>query len=241
MFSELKIPYGNTASAAEIIRIYNYVVRVIDDKAKEETDRAYGGVVRTVKGRLQEVITEEIIKLAWANLKGKKERLEINSKKIKIPIQKSYIENLKNKKVRQYISEHIDEYYYGLSVDKHIFIDGKFVMGIECKAYAENAMIKRILIDFHLLKTVYPNISCYLFQLESQLGGDYSKLPETVFGAQSTHSIMSYFEDVNLNIFTFLKGERDINSPIHKHFKPLEEKIVQNAISLLQSDLSKYM
>ena len=33
-------------------------------------------------------------------------------------------------------------------------------------------MIKRILIDFHLLKTIFPNISCYLFQLESQLGGE---------------------------------------------------------------------
>jgi len=102
-------------------------------------------------------------------------------------------------------------------------------------------MLKRILVDFHLLKSLYPHISCYLFQLESQLGGDYSELPKTAYGARSTHSIMSYFEDVDLNIFTFLKGERDINSPIHKHFKPLEEKIIKNAVSLVQADLKKYL
>ncbi|MDR1087314.1 MAG: hypothetical protein LBL16_03655 [Endomicrobium sp.] len=234
-------PYKTAPSISEIIKMYNAIVRVVDDKAKEQTDRAYGGVVRMVKGKLQEAITEDIIKLAWANLKGKKERFEINSKKIKIPIQKTYVENLKDEKVKKYIKEHIEDYSYGLIVDKHIFIDDKFVMGIECKAYTENAMIKRILVDFHLLKTLYPNISCYLFQLESQLGGDYSDLPETAYGAQSTHSIMSYFEDVNLNIFTFLKGERNIDFPIHKHFKPLEKHIVKNAVALVQKDLKMYL
>lgn len=239
--SEMMNSYDDDMNVTDIIRTYETVVKVVDDKAKEQTDRAYGGVVRTVKGKLQEIITEAIVKIAWTNLNGKKERLEINSNKIKIPIQKSYIDNIKNEKIKLYIKKHIADYFYGLSVDKHIFIDGKFIMGIECKAYTENAMIKRILVDFHLLKSVYPKISCYLFQLESQLGGDYSTLSENIYGAHSTHSIMSYFEDVNLNIFTFLKGERDINSPIHKHFKQLEEKVIQNAISLVQNDLKTYL
>jgi len=102
-------------------------------------------------------------------------------------------------------------------------------------------MIKRILVDFHLLKIIYPNISCYLFQLESQLGGDYSNLPETVYGSTSTHSIMSYFEDVDLNIFTFLKGERNIDNPIHKTFKPLEASIINKAVDFLRNDLKKYL
>jgi hypothetical protein len=114
-------------------------------------------------------------------------------------------------------------------------------MGIECKAYAENAMIKRILFDFHLLKTLYPNISCYLFQLESQLGGDYSKLPDIVYGATSTHSIMSYFEDVNLNIFTFLEGERNINKPIHKNFKQLKKETIEIAIEMLSIEFRKVL
>ena len=72
-------------------------------------------------------------------------------------------------------------------------------------------MLKRILVDFHLLKTLYPHLTCCLFQLESQLGGDYADLPETPFGSRATHSIMSYFDDVDLHIVTFLKGERKVD------------------------------
>lgn len=228
----------------EIINYYNSVVRVIDKEAREldeDNERAYGGVVRVVKGKLQEFITEEIIKLAWEELNGNKNRIEINSNKIKIPILSEYIEKIKIKQVRDYILLNKKDYYYGLSVDKHIFIDGKFVSGIECKAFTENAMIKRILVDFHLLKTQFPNISCYLFQLESQLTGDYSQLNPITYGSKSTHSIMSYFPDVELNIFTFLKGERDINKPIHKYFKSLEYNSVKNALNLLKQDLRQYL
>ncbi len=158
-------------SIKDIIQVYNSVVKGIDKDALEQHDRAYGGVIRSAKGKLQEYISEEIVKIAWQNIGAKANRLEINSNKIKIPIKDSYIENIANKQVRAYILERKKDYYYGLSVDKHIFIDNQLVMGIECKAYTENAMLKRILVDFHLLKVLYPNISCYLFQLESQLGG----------------------------------------------------------------------
>lgn len=225
----------------EIIQHYNAVVRVVDTEAHEQEDRAYGGVIRAVKGKLQEFITEEIVKIAWANLKQKADRLAVNKKKIKLPIQDDYIERITDPLVKNYIKEHKSDYYYGLSVDKHIFIDNRFVMGIECKAYTENAMLKRILVDFHLLKTLYPNISCHLFQLESQLGGDYANLPETVYGSKSTHSIMSYFKDVDLHITTLLQGERDINHPIHKTFKPLQKDVLEKASSLIESFLQAYI
>lgn len=48
----------------ELITTYNNVIKVVDKNANEEEDRAYGGVVRSVKGKLQEYITEEIIKKA---------------------------------------------------------------------------------------------------------------------------------------------------------------------------------
>lgn len=225
----------------EIIRDYEGVVKVVDKDAKEQTDRAYGGMVRELKGKLQEHITEEIIKFAWQEIGGEANRLEINSKKIRIPILQDYIDRIADTEIRNYINAHKSEYYYGLSVDKHIFIDGQFVAGIECKAYTENAMLKRILVDFHLLSTLYPKLDCYLFQLESQLTGDYSELPEKVFGSKSTHSIMSYFPDVNLKIFTFLKGERKVDEPIHKFFKPLERKIVEDAVELLSITLRTYL
>ncbi|MDR2168928.1 MAG: hypothetical protein LBP59_02180 [Planctomycetaceae bacterium] len=227
-------------SIKDIINLYDSVIRVADSNASK-SKRAYGGYLRAVKGNLQECITEDIIQIAWNNLKGKKERIDINSQKIPIPIKPTYIDNITDKKVREYIQNNIKDYVYKLSVDKQVFIDGRFVMGIECKAYAENAMLKRILTDFHLLKTVHPNISCFLFQLESQLGGDYSKLPKTVYGSFSTHSIMSYFEDVDLHILTLLEGERDINKPIHKNFKPLKKNNIENAVKLLESYLKNYL
>lgn len=228
-------------SIDDILTHYNAVINIVDTDARGREDRAYGGVIRAVKGKLQEFITEEIVKIAWSELVNDETRLTVNSKKIRLPIQRSYIENLANEKIKIYIKEHIDEYHYGLSVDKHIYIDNEFVMGIECKAYAENAMIKRILVDFHLLKTLYPNISCHLFQLESQLGGDYSDLPETVYGSTSTHSIMSYFNDVDLHITTLLKGERNINNPIHKNFKPLEKTVLENAVRFIKTFLIRYI
>ncbi len=223
----------------------NYKYKYDDDSEYDKNYYDYGitydEFIYFMKEDLQKHITTEIIKAAWDRLGGDESRLEINSKKIKIPIQRSYVEKIENEEVKNYILKNISTYNYGLSVDRHVFIDGKFIFGVECKAYAENAMIKRILIDFHLLKTCYPKISCYLFQLESQLGGDYSKLPENPLGAKPTHSIMSYIEDVNLNIFTFLKGERNIGKPIHKYFKPLEEMNIEKAINLFMKDFSRYI
>ena len=227
-------------SINEIIQTYNSVLKVADKDAKE-SERAYGGFLRSLKGKLQEYITGEIIKIAWHNLGGEANRLDVNSKKIRIPIQLSYVRKIKETEVREHILQNIEKYHYGLSVDKHIFVDGKFVMAIECKAFTENAMIKRILVDFHLIKTVCPNISCFLFQLESQLTGDYSALPKTVYGSVSTHSIMSYFEDVDLHIFTLLEGERNIKRPIHTFFKPLASTNVKKAIKLLENYLKEFM
>ncbi|MCX7728302.1 MAG: restriction endonuclease [Bacteroidia bacterium] len=227
----------------QIIHTYNAVVKVVDKDAKAEKSRAYGGILRSVKGKLQEHITEEIIKLAWKELGGDEKQLEINSKKVKIPIQCDYISKIEDEEIKAYILNNIKNYYYFLSVDKQIFINKKFVIGIECKAYTENAMLKRILVDFKLLKNIYPNLSCYLFQLESQLGGDYSQLNEKTFGSTATHTLMSYFSDIELKIFTFLKGERKVDQPIHKEsfFKPLEEKTLINAIQLLSDDLKKHL
>ncbi|GAA9634582.1 hypothetical protein HpHA98_01390 [Helicobacter pylori] len=58
---------------------------------------------------------------------------------------------------------------------------------------------------------------------------------------QPTHSIMSYFESVNLNIVTLLKGERNINQPTHKNFKPLDEPILIKAIKLIENELKVYL
>ena len=187
---------------SDIIATYENILRVVDNEAHQQDDneeRAYGGIIRAVKGKLQEYITHSLITIAWSELGGDIHRLDINSKKIKIPIKKEYIDKIENKEIKQYIKDTINNYFYNLSVDKHVFIDNKFVMGIECKAYTENAMLKRIMVDFNLLHSIHPTISCYLLQLESQLGGDYSQLNNIDYGSYSTHTIMSYF-DITLNI-----------------------------------------
>ena len=148
---------------------------------------------------------------------------------------------MKNTEVKNYILDNIESYYYGLSVDKHIFIDGKFVAWIECKAYTENAMLKSIMVDFWMLKKFYPNLYCFLFQLESQLGGDFSELNNITYGSKPSHSIMSYFPEVDLNIFTFLKGERKIDKPIHKYFKELKIEQFEKAVDLLENYLKKFL
>jgi len=227
----------------ELVKTYESVVKVVDKKASEEEHRAYGGVVRSVKGWLQEHLTEEIIKIAWENVGGNNSRIEINSQKQMIPIKKDYITKIQDEEVKNFILENVTDYFYGLSVDKQIFIDNNFVIGIECKAYTENAMIKRILVDFSLLKTIFPQLQCYLFQLESQLGGDYSELKKITFGSTSTHTLMSYFPDVSLNIFTFLKGERKVDKPIHKyeHFKPIEKDKLIEAVELISEDIKRFL
>ncbi len=224
----------------EIIQAYNAHVQGIEEKARSSTNRSYGGVIRAGKGKLQEYITETLAQIAWQYVGGNPDSLEINSKKISIPIRNEYISRIKDQEIKKYIQKNITDYVYKLSVDKHIFIDGRFVIGIECKAYAENAMLKRILVDFDLLKMQYPDLSCYLFQLESQLGGDYHLLENSVYGSHSTHTIQSYFS-CNLNIVTFLAGERKIDRPIHKYFKPLKIEILRDVVETLAEDMRRFL
>jgi hypothetical protein len=224
----------------QLIDEYNIVIKVMDKNA-QNSQRAYGGVIRATKGKLQEYIAEELVKIAWNELGGDIKRLKIDSKKHKIPINRDYVDTITDKEIREHILENIDSYYYGLSVDKQVYIDNKFILGIECKSYTENAMLKRILLDFHLLKRHFPNISTYLFQLESQLGGDYSQLKEKTFGSASTHTLLSYFGDVDLKIVTFIKGERLVDKPIHKYFKPIEKKQLYFALNLLKDDLKSVL
>lgn len=223
----------------DIVETYDRYMRVMEHdaaKAVKEDSRAYGGFVRAAKGKMQEYITEKLIRVTWEVELDKPSRdLNINSEKIRIPIQMDYVNRIKDTTVRDYILTNIRKFHYGLSVDKHVFVNGKLVIGVECKAYTENAMIKRILVDFHLLKTKAPKMLCYLFQLESQLGGDYSAVVQRPNGSQPTHTLMSYFNDVDLKVVTLLAGERKVDCPINKpqFFKPLTLERLEMAIEIL--------
>jgi len=227
-----------------IIMAYEKLVWGIERRALKGIEgRAYGGIIRAGKGKLVESIARQLVKLAWEKLGGEEYRLEIPEvqRRFKIPIREKYIEKLKNEDIKNYIKENIDDYYYPLSTDVQVLIDGKLIMAIECKAYTENAMLKRILVDFTLLKSLYPDIIPVLLQLESQLGGDYSDLNKVTYGSTSTHTLLSYF-DIDLNIITLLKGERKVDRPIHKRefFKSLTRESLENAINTISELLKKF-
>ncbi len=230
----------STATREELIRSYDILVGGIEEEAQDDQDRAYGGIIRAAKGKMVEQMTPHIIRLAWAEQGGRPDRLSFdNIKTYRVPIQQGYVEALPEE-VREYVTARIADHTYPARVDRHVFIDGAFVMGIECKSYAENAMLKRILVDFRLLQALNDDLICCLLQLESMLGGDYSRpLQPTRYGSTSSHTLMSFFPDVELNIMTLLDGERHVDRPIHQpeYFKELQpghlEAVIQQFGDLL--------
>lgn len=227
----------------EVQKAYELLIRGIDDKAKEDEDRAYGGIIRAGKGLLVESIGKNLIEIAWDELGGKGSRLTFLRETIKIPLKVDYLSRVRPKEVAEYIKANIDSYFYGLKTDIHVNIDGRFVLGVECKAYTENAMLKRILVDFTLLKQRFPDLKCSLLQLESQLTGDYSNPSKNVvFGSHSTHTLLSYF-DVDLQILTLLEGERKVEEPIHQEgfYKELSEQSLKRAVDKFKEILHEYI
>lgn len=233
---------NNDDEIKEITDAYNALMKNIENEATGSEDgRAYGGIVRAGKGKLVESIAKILVQLAWKRLNQNPNRLEIIGRRIKIPIKEGYIEKLEDGEVKEHIKNNLEDYHYPYKPDVLISIDDKIVLEIECKAYTENAMFKRILVDASLLKTLYPKIQFVLLQLESQLGGDFSELNKVTFGSTSTHTLLSYF-DIDLHIISLLEGERLVDKPIHKpeFFKPLTRESLENAVEVIVGILREY-
>jgi len=225
----------------DVIKQYDGVVKGIDAKARGDRERAYGGSVRAGKGALVEAIARDLVRLAWESAGGDSDRLSFGHKTLKVPLNRDYLDRIEIREVADYIREHIDEYTYGIRIDVPVLIDESLVIGIECKAYTENAMLKRILVDFTLLRQIFPQIACVLLQLESQLTGDYSQPDKPiVYGSRSTHTLLSHFD---IDITTLLEGERRVDRPIHlkEYFKPLSKDNLQIAVTVLQDLLRRYV
>ena len=225
-----------------LIAAYNKLVKGIDDAAAMDQERAYGGIIRAGKGKLVENLAHHLVQIAWVDvLNQNHSRIEINKKKIPIGINEDYIARISDPEVRAHVASHKDKFFYRLSTDLHVYIDQNFVLPIECKAYTENAMLKRILFDAALMKKAVGINTYYLVQLESQLGGDYSELKDITYGSPATHVLLSHV-DVDLKIITLLKGERKVDRPIHKpeFFKELKMSELIKAVNLFANDLKKY-
>lgn len=233
---------ANEKHLKQLIDIVNHRIQGIEYVAQVDQDRAYGGIIRSAKGKLLEELCKELVAIAWDELGGDNKRLSFSNKRVDIPLRKEYINKIKSEEVKKWISDNYPDFVFKAQVDNHTMIDDKFVLGIECKAYTENAMFKRILVDFAMLKTAYPNLKCGLLQLESQLGGDYSEIDKAIiYGSHSSHTLMSHF-DVDLHIMTLLKGDRKVDEPIHKaeFFKPLTYEAVVKCIEHIKGLLEEY-
>lgn len=222
----------------ELIAKYAQVVGTLDKEAMMP-GRSYGGHLRKTKGALLEDMTDHMVRLAWKECGGLAHRLTLGDvKTFRVYVQSAYVSQLPAE-VKEYVERTANEHYFRAQVDKHVFVDGEFVLGIECKAYAENAMLKRILIDFRMLKSLFPRLGCCLLQLESMLGGTYANPgANPQLGSPPSHTLMSYFPEVRLHIVTLLEGERKVDRPIHKpeYFKELKPENLDNGIRTI-SDL----
>lgn len=218
-----------------LINDYESLVKGIDTKAKGLKGRAYGGIVRAGKGKLVESLGKRLVEIAWKELGYDSSRLSTEKQTVRVPLNKHYLNRIKSPEVKKYIEDNIKVFYYPLTTDIHVYIDGKFTIAMECKAYTENAMLKRILVDFTLFKQIYPDLSFVLLQLESQLGGDYSLANSIKYGSPSTHTLLSYF-DIDLNIITLLEGERKVDKPIHKpgYYKSLRAESLLTALEVIK-------
>jgi hypothetical protein len=227
-----------------IIFAYEKLMRGIDaDATDSETNRSYGGIVRAGKGELVESMVRALVETAWVhNLNQSKNRLKMDKKKIKVSMKSDYINKISDPDVQYYLINHHKEQFYNFGTDVHVFIDDKLILPIECKAYTENAMLKRIVFDANLAFEYMKIESYLLFQLESQLGGDYNEIKPKTFGSPSTNTILSYSRG-KIDIITLLEGERKVNKPIHKSefYKPIKYKNLELVLYKLSSYLKKYI
>lgn len=105
----------------ESVKIYESVVRGIDDSAQMQNERAYGGVVRASKGKMVETMAKNLTQAAGAGSGNDKERLKFNlHRKYKIPIKSEQVDNTADDEMRNEILAHIQEYNIKHGTDVHV-------------------------------------------------------------------------------------------------------------------------
>lgn len=223
----------------ECALLYESTIKSVHEAAQDQDRRAYGGMVRSIKGAMVESLAHKLLRSAWALLGRNNDEIKYNlHKKYEIPIRQEYVDKIADDDLRREIQENIGKYKIKHGTDIHVYDSDEFILSVECKAYSENAMLKRILFDAFLLKTKFPNLKFAMVQLENQLGGDYaSKDPGKMLGSYQSHTLMSYMDSVDLHIITLLDGDRKVHCPIHKpeFYKPLRrERLEQAAIYLAE-------
>ena len=222
----------------DIIKYYN---ACISDLNIEKNP----GLIRSKKGELVEETARRIVKAAWVAYLGQAEnRLKQDKKKkaIKIHDTDKYLQRYNNSPIGESIKSKKASIMYKFGTDDHVYIDGKFVLAIECKAFTESAMLKRLIYDRKMLHEFSPATEYILLQFESALGGDFHLCSESVFGSNQYHVFMSR-EETNIEVITLLEGIRKADRPIHKlgYGKELKKEHLLHAICVVSNKLQKYV
>ena len=203
------------------------------------------GQTRGAKGMLVESIVNAIVRLAWHEIGGDAFRFNIQRQTGEIAIDEDYVKNLTPESIRDHVERNKGRYIYKVELDRAVQIDRELILGIECKSYIENAMLKRTLKDFELIaKLLYPKLIFCVFQLENSLGGDYGDAGKPVqFGSESTHTLLSHAPEVHLEIITLLDGDRKSNREIHKpeYFKELPVENVETCVNKFRALLEPFL
>jgi hypothetical protein len=203
------------------------------------------GKTRGAKGRLVEKLLEAIVSLAWHEIGGEVNRINIEKLRVTVPINANYVKNLIPESTRNYVVQNVDKYIFRLELDRVVEIDNRLVLAIECKAFTDNTMFKRSLKEFELIvKLCYPKLLFCIFQLENGLGGDYGNASNPKqLGSGSTHTLLSHTPEVSLEIITLLDGNGSSSKPIHnpKFFKELPVENVAVCVSKFRSLLEPFV
>ena len=232
----------STPTLKDLLSQYEGLIPEIE-KAKK-SGKSEGGATRSVKGKTVVSLARGLVRRAWEDIDGNSEDIKTSSDPVSVSLKSDYLKNtLKDERIAKYIHSHIREYVYKYRINVPVLIRGELILAIECRAYAENAMLKKILFDGLLIRERYPQATIVLFQLESQLGGDYSTVfADKIFGSPESHTIMSYF-DYKLEIVTLLEGERNDKKPIHKKkfFKEMKMENLENACEFFKDKLRPFV
>lgn len=200
------------------------------DVIKKTTSRASGGIKRMAKGDLVEEIYSRIIKFC---LNEKKSNLKLINKMGNLPkdvkkvpilkVSQNYI-NLKNLKfTKKELATGYEDKFDGFILDNQ---DIKFVL--EYKAYSENTMLKRCLVDASIAQKFDKNINYCLCLLQSHL---YQN--ERLIG-YNAHSLMDFFYQkfrVNVDILILVKEPRVVNEDIIKKKYQINYELLKNTVN----------
>lgn len=208
----------------EVSRIKSYYTRRMKTiqteamaAAQRDTRKNVSGQIRSLKGKLVEELAGEILKSACKELGIDMSRVRIERKfHVETGISNpNYIGTLEPE-VAEHVAANIADMVVDLEVDMVLLVDGKLVLGVECKSFTEKTMFGRAVKDAAILYKYHPNKKYIVLQLENALGGDYAHNKEVCLGSVPAHVAMSDHPEIEIEVCTLLDGYRNSNRPIHR-------------------------